>query len=124
MIKFFRKIRKNLLSEGKTGKYFKYAISEIFLVVIGILIALQLNNWNDNNNKTKLGKQYLIEMKSELQDDAFKLDRYIFRVKNDLENQETALNTKDINKLPLDSLEMILNSTNLDFKINELTFDK
>lgn len=48
MIKFFRKIRQNLLSEGKTEKYFKYAIGEIILVVIGILIALQINNWNEN----------------------------------------------------------------------------
>ncbi|WP_204346703.1 DUF6090 family protein [Psychroserpens algicola] len=48
MIKFFRKIRQSLLSEGKTGKYFKYAIGEIILVVIGILIALQINNWNEN----------------------------------------------------------------------------
>jgi hypothetical protein len=46
MIKFFRKIRQNLLMENKTGKYFKYAIGEIVLVVIGILIALQINNWN------------------------------------------------------------------------------
>ncbi|MEE9429814.1 MAG: DUF6090 family protein [Melioribacteraceae bacterium] len=124
MIKFFRKIRKSLLSEGKTGKYFKYAIGEILLVVIGILIALQLNNWNDNNNKIKIGKRYLIEMKSELQDDALKLDGRIIRLKNDLENQETALNTKDITKLPLDSLKMILISTNLDFKISDLTYNK
>ncbi|MFT7329977.1 MAG: hypothetical protein ACI848_000035 [Roseivirga sp.] len=46
MIKFFRKIRQNLLVENKTGKYFKYAIGEIMLVVIGILIALQINTWN------------------------------------------------------------------------------
>jgi hypothetical protein len=48
MINFFRKIRKNLLMENKTGKYFKYAIGEIILVVIGILIALSINNWNEN----------------------------------------------------------------------------
>ncbi len=42
MIKFFRKIRQNLLNEGKTTKYFKYAIGEIVLVVIGILIAENL----------------------------------------------------------------------------------
>lgn len=47
MIKFFRKIRQKLLSEGKTGRYFKYAIGEIILVVIGILIALSINNWNE-----------------------------------------------------------------------------
>jgi hypothetical protein len=46
MIKFFRRIRQNLLNEGKTSKYFKYAIGEIVLVVIGILIALQVSNWN------------------------------------------------------------------------------
>ena len=50
MIKFFRHIRQNLLNEGKTTKYFKYAIGEIILVVIGILIALQINNWNSLQN--------------------------------------------------------------------------
>jgi len=47
MIKFFRHIRQNLLSEGKTGKYLKYAIGEIILVMIGILLALQINNTNE-----------------------------------------------------------------------------
>ena len=47
MIKFFRHLRQNLLMENKTGQYFKYAIGEIVLVVIGILIALQVNNWNE-----------------------------------------------------------------------------
>jgi len=46
MIKFFRHIRKSLLIENKTGKYFKYAIGEIILVMIGILLALQVNSWN------------------------------------------------------------------------------
>ena len=47
MIKFFRQIRYNLLEQNKTGRYLKYAIGEIILVVIGILIALQINNWNE-----------------------------------------------------------------------------
>ena len=47
MIKFFRKIRQKLLSENKFSKYLIYAIGEIVLVVIGILIALQINNWNE-----------------------------------------------------------------------------
>ena len=53
MIKFFRHIRKSLLMENKTGKYFKYAIGEIILVVIGILIALSINNWNENQKEQK-----------------------------------------------------------------------
>jgi len=47
MIKFFRKIRYALMEKNKTGKYLKYAFGEIMLVVIGILIALQINNWNE-----------------------------------------------------------------------------
>ena len=46
-MKFFRKIRQNLLVENKKGKYFKYVIGEIVLVVIGILIALSISNWNE-----------------------------------------------------------------------------
>ncbi len=53
MIKFFRKIRLNLLSTGKTVKYFQYAIGEIILVFIGILIALQINNWNQDRKEHK-----------------------------------------------------------------------
>jgi hypothetical protein len=69
MIKFFRKIRQNLLSEGKTGKYLKYAIGEIILVVIGILIALQINNWNINNQQEKLETKYLKEIRNNLKSD-------------------------------------------------------
>ena len=54
MLKFFRHIRKSLLMENKTSKYIKYAIGEVVLVVIGILIALGINNWNQNRlNKIK-----------------------------------------------------------------------
>jgi hypothetical protein len=48
MIKFFRRIRQRLLSESRFRKYLVYAIGEIVLVVIGILIALQINNWNND----------------------------------------------------------------------------
>jgi hypothetical protein len=59
MIKVICQIRQNLLNTGATGKYFKYAIGEIILVVIGILIALQINNWNEKN-KLENKKQELI----------------------------------------------------------------
>ncbi len=70
MIKFFRKIRQNLLKENKTGKYFKYAIGEIILVVFGILIALQINNWNENrkikHKETVIQKELLASINSDL----------------------------------------------------------
>jgi len=67
MIKLFRNIRQRLLSEGKTGKYFKYAIGEIILVVIGILIALQINNWNEGRKTRATEKVYLENIKVDLQ---------------------------------------------------------
>ena len=75
MIKFFRKIRQNLLMENKTGKYFKYAIGEIILVVIGILIALQLNTWNEQQKKSKLKNEYVVSLKNDLTKDTIQLNR-------------------------------------------------
>ncbi|GAA4268157.1 DUF6090 family protein [Hyunsoonleella aestuarii] len=72
MIKFFRNIRKKLLAEGHTSKYLKYAIGEIVLVVIGILIALQINNWNEDRKDRELEKEFLVALKETLNRD---LDR-------------------------------------------------
>ncbi|WP_242156338.1 DUF6090 family protein [Aestuariivivens sediminis] len=66
MIKIFRNIRRQLLSEGRTGKYLKYAIGEIVLVVIGILIALQINNWNEHRKEREKEIKLLIELRSDL----------------------------------------------------------
>ena len=66
MIKFFRKIRQNLLIENKTEKYFKYAIGEIVLVVIGILIALSINNWNEKRKLRNTEIGLLKELKTDL----------------------------------------------------------
>lgn len=59
MIKLLRHIRKSLLMKNQTGKYLKYAIGEIILVVIGILIALQINNWNENRKDRAKEKHYI-----------------------------------------------------------------
>ncbi len=69
MIKFFRKIRQNLLMENKTGKYFKYAIGEIVLVMIGILLALQVNNWNNERKDRVREVKYLQNIKQDLEKD-------------------------------------------------------
>src|SRR5210317_2183297 len=69
MIKFFRHIRKRLLAESRFSKYMIYAIGEIILVVIGILIALQINNWNDNRIKNNQVKTYALKLISDLKQD-------------------------------------------------------
>jgi len=74
MIKFFRHFRQTLIMENKTNKYFKYAIGEIVLVVIGILIALQINNWNDHRLERIQEIKYLKNIKSDLKKDLINLD--------------------------------------------------
>jgi Family of unknown function (DUF6090) len=69
MLKFFRKIRFNLMDTGKTSKYLKYAIGEIILVVIGILIALQINNWNEHKKERNLEVKILGEIQANLKRD-------------------------------------------------------
>jgi len=65
MIKFFRTIRKELVETGKTSKYLKYAIGEIVLVVIGILIALSINNWNEVRKQRNEERELLGNLKLE-----------------------------------------------------------
>ncbi len=77
MIKFFRKIRYNLMEQNKTGKYFKYALGEIVLVVIGILIALSINNWNEKRKEQNLEIRYIIELRSDLQKDSIAIANMI-----------------------------------------------
>tara|TARA_R110001632_G_scaffold47551_2_gene120430 strand:- start:175 stop:972 length:798 start_codon:yes stop_codon:yes gene_type:complete len=69
MIKYFRKIRQNLIMGNKKGKYFKYAIGEIILVVIGILIAVSINNWNLNRINSNLESQYYIRLLEDLKEE-------------------------------------------------------
>tara|TARA_R110001632_G_scaffold38339_1_gene96465 strand:+ start:191 stop:928 length:738 start_codon:yes stop_codon:yes gene_type:complete len=78
MIKFFRKIRQNLLMENKTGKYFKYAIGEIILVVVGILIALSINNWNSKHQLKQQEQLVLKELNNEFKSNKILLDTAVF----------------------------------------------
>ena len=66
MIPFFRKIRKKMADDNKPLKYMRYAIGEIILVVIGILIALQINTWNENQRQKDFAKKLLFDIKISL----------------------------------------------------------
>lgn len=77
MIKFFRKIRQKLLSENRFSKYLIYAIGEIILVVIGILIALSINNWNQKQQQKKVLNNIYVTIKADLQQDIENIDRIV-----------------------------------------------
>lgn len=105
MIKFFRKIRQNLLSEGKTGKYIKYAIGEIVLVVIGILIALQINNWNENRKNRIAEADYYCRIL-----DDFERNEKLIDDTSELINNKIKLCKElilDLNKIPNDRGEIL-----------------
>jgi len=74
MIKFFRKIRQQLLSQNRFSKYMIYAIGEIILVVIGILIALKVNNWNVKQLNIKYEQTILLELKKEFENNLAQLE--------------------------------------------------
>jgi len=77
MIKYFRHIRQRLVIENRFSKYLLYAIGEIILVVIGILIALNINNWNENNKSKKDQHYVLTEVLKNLKEDAVLVDEII-----------------------------------------------
>lgn len=108
MIKLFRKIRQAILAENKISKYLIYAIGEIILVVIGILIALQINNWNEQRKTVQLAKNYLTDIKKDLIRDTLMFHVAIDRLDQTIANNELLLNTEMADVLPEDSLFYLL----------------
>ncbi len=112
MIKFFRKIRQNLLMKNKTGKYFKYAIGEIVLVVIGILIALQINNWNQNRLNRITEIAYLKSIKKEIITNyQFNLSLVTNRFPKKIEGLKLAKEFCENEMIVTDTLEFLNNVT-------------
>jgi hypothetical protein len=96
------------MEKNKTGKYLKYAIGEIILVVIGILIALQINTWNQQNRNHQTLKQFLVEYKEELRLNIkdFKIDLKL--IESQKEIKDKLLKNKRLDTIKLDSLEKYL----------------
>ncbi len=107
MIKFFRKIRQDLLSEGKTGKYIKYAIGEIILVVIGILIALQLNNLNEKKKNNVFEKEILSQIQENLKSDRLVLEKIEINFGKAISSSDKILNA-EISQQTADSVKIWL----------------
>lgn len=91
--------------KNQTGKYIKYAIGEIILVVIGILIALQINNWNENRKNTFKETQFLKNFKIDLLANKTELNRIILKTKRTSQSADSILQLKsgDLDSLSLRS---------------------
>ena len=109
MIKFFRKIRQKLLSENKFSKYLIYAIGEIILVVIGILIALQINIWNSKRLENKEERNVLINLKKDFQQNQVSLESVISDNEKYLKSDLNILNfNRDESTIKTEDLFIIL----------------
>jgi hypothetical protein len=101
MIKFFRKIRQKMLTENKLSKYLLYAIGEITLVVIGILIALSVNNWNQKKTERKVEQNYISSLIEDAKTDLSNFKNAIAFNEERIENLDSlafrcySYNTKD-----------------------------
>ena len=118
MIKFFRRIRRTLLSENKFSKYLLYALGEIILVVIGILLALQINNWNEQRKETEIIEKYVQRLIEDLNKD---LDYYKRRIAEDSVHLLEVAKIRDtfINTQSRATLKFVL-EMELDVNLSEL----
>ncbi len=104
MIKFFRHIRQRYISEGKTKKYLLYAIGEIVLVVLGILIALSINTWNENRKLKQQERSYYCKINEDLSSDLSNIEKS----KTSLENRILVLDKLLINLLKVQDDKSVL----------------
>jgi len=124
MIKFFRKIRYDLMEKNKTGKYFKYAIGEIILVVIGILIALTINNWNEERKENTIVKKVLKDIRYDLVADTTAFSKQLERFPVFIDNAKDLLDGKFSDTLSANALYNKLPYTVFNFKIRNQSYEK
>ena len=121
MIKFFRKIRQKLVVENRFNKYLLYAIGEIILVVIGILIALQINNWNEDRKEENLRENYYQQLLSDLDKDKNSINFNIKRLELNIEAHEKYRSKLKEPNLPLDTIYKYVNK--IDFRYGAVSFN-
>lgn len=127
MLKFFRKIRQKMLTENKFSKYLLYAIGEIILVVIGILIALQVNNWNENRKSKLSQNKLLVKLISDLDYDISHFNEIDSNYQIDLKEIEFVIEeTLSLKNLKLDSTKQMVpgRGSTLYFKVSKSTYQE
>ena len=104
MFPFFRKIRKKMADDNRPLKYMRYAIGEIILVVIGILIALQINTWKEEQKAKRVEFVILKELKKNIEVDILEMDSTLISVNQRIRSSKIILNSFSKNDSYHDSL--------------------
>ncbi|GLU44703.1 DUF6090 family protein [Allomuricauda sp. NBRC 101325] len=107
-MKLFRKTRKKLVDTNRVKKYLLYAIGEIILVVIGILLALQINNWNESNKQQREVENALVEIKNDLLLDQKVLHDALNRKNEEYHKQQTVIDILDHKKAMVEDFDKLL----------------
>lgn len=84
MLRFFRAVRKRLLETSRMREYLLYAVGEVVLVVVGILIALQVNNWNERRQQDRLAAAYTASVVDDLRKDSLVIHQYVEYVRREV----------------------------------------
>ena len=107
MLTFFRQLRKGFLESGQARKYTLYATGEIALVVIGILMALQINNWNDSRINQNRVRNNISGLLIDLRKDSTTLLKSLVRIQEDMDVIESFKNRLNSSEATLDTLKQI-----------------
>lgn len=114
----FKKIRQQLVRDGHFKNYLFYAVGEIVLVVISILIALTVNNWNEGQKKEHLAQEFISEIKYNIRLDTTVFKQVIRRIDTVTKYKAQWLQNRQIDTLSIEELESMTLSQYYNIKIN------
>lgn len=123
MLKFFRKIRQKLINEGNLKRYLIYAVGEVLLVMIGILLALQVNNWNESRKEKQFEINLLVELRDNLLEDIVQNENQIILQNTGINHIEKLIDHLD-SKFPFsDTLNFVTVTYFEIFNVNRAAYE-
>ena len=109
MLRLFSSVRKTLINEGKTSRYLRYAVGEVLLIMVGILLALQVQTWNQNRLLAQDRRELIESFKADFRSNLDRLDEVLARVEEYVEGLDTflAVVADDASELPVEELRAL-----------------